>query len=95
MHKASPAGLRSIPLVGSKLVDLGVLELAGRNTVLEKNVKLAERAVLGLGKAEEGPDDADDARTEPEVAGLRAPVPSGRVEHIRIEDSNNDTADVV
>lgn len=54
--------------VAAEDVDVGALELAGRDPVLEEDVELAVGAALGLGKTEVDPDNAEEAGTGPEEA---------------------------
>lgn len=81
--------------VGGEHVDLGRGELASRYLLLEEDVEGTVGSVLGLGEAEEGPDDAEEAGTSPEESRLRSPVPLGGVEHAGREDVGDDTANVV
>lgn len=54
--------------VAAEDVDVGALELAGGNLVLEENVELAVGAALGLGETEVDPDNAEEAGAGPEEA---------------------------
>ena len=84
-----------VSLGGLELVDLGRLELSGGHSVLEEDVELSVRSSLGLGESEVGPDETEHTGTEPEVSRLGTPVPGGRVEHVRVEDADDDTTQVV
>jgi hypothetical protein len=41
------------------------------------------------------PDDSDDSSDEPNVTGLGLEVPSGTVEHVRVDDVDDETSNVV
>lgn len=85
----------SVSLRSRELVDNGGLELPSWNSLLEENVKLSVRSTLGLGKSEVSPDETAETSSGPKVTRLGTPVPSGRVEHVRVQDADNDTTDVV
>lgn len=76
-------------------VDFGVGELASTHFLLEQDVQLAVGPALGLWKAEEGPDDAEEAHASPEETGFGTPVPGGRVQHPGGDDVADEAADVV
>jgi hypothetical protein len=60
--------------VGVEAVDNGGAEVARWHLLLEEDVKLGVCAALGLGQAEEGPDEAEEAGACVEVSGLSAPI---------------------
>lgn len=66
--------------LGVEAVDGGSPEVAGRHLLLEEDVELGVGAALGLGKAEEGPDEAEEAGAGVEETSLSAPV-LGDVSH--------------
>lgn len=68
-------------------------ELARRDAFLEQDVQLGERAAAGLGEAEVGVDDAEEADDGPEEAGVILPVPLLGVEHVRGDDAGDDGND--
>ena len=74
-----------------KHVDFGSRELASADALFEQDVELGEGAACRLRKAEEGVYDAAEADAGPEEAGVVAPVPSTRVEHVRREDTTDDS----
>ena len=78
-----------------ELVNNGSLEFSCGNPVLEKDIELAVRSSLRLGETEVGPDNTEKTGSAPEVTRLGSPVPGSRVEHVRVEDTDNDTTNVV
>ena len=68
------AVVRARVAVGVEAVDNGGAEVARWHLLLEENVELGVGAALGLGQAEEGPYEAEEAGTCVEVSGLSAPV---------------------
>jgi hypothetical protein len=78
-----------------ELLDLGGLELPCWNFLLKQDVQLSVRPAFGLGQSEESPDQTDSSGSGPKVTGLGTKVPFGRVQHVRVEDTDNDTTDVV
>lgn len=73
----------------------GGLELSGWNTLLEQQVQLGEGSALGLWQLEPTPDGGEQSEATPEQTGLGLPVPGGRVQHVRHDDGDDDTGDVV
>ena len=76
-------------------VNSGVLEFPGVDLVVEQDVDLAERAVLGLRKTEPTPDDAEKVGSCVEETGLSAPVPGKGRKHARGDRIVEDTSQVV
>ena len=71
------------PVVGARIalgveaVDNGGLEVACGNLLLEEDVEFGVGAALGLGEAEECPEEAEEAGAGVEETSLSAPVLSG------------------
>lgn len=84
-----------VSLSGGELIDPSGLELPGGDSVLEEDIKFTVRSSLGFGESEVGPDETTETSSSPEVTGFRTPVPSGRVEHVRVENTDDDTTQVV
>lgn len=59
---------------GVEAVDSGALEVARGHLLLEEDVEFGIGAALGLGKAEEGPDKAEEAGAGVEETRLSAPI---------------------
>lgn len=57
---------------------------------MEQDVQLFERATFALGKSEEAPDKASQAKTTKEKGRLTSPVGFVSVEHVRHGDSEDD-----
>ena len=53
------------------------------------------KTYLGLGQSEESPDQTDSSGSGPKVTRLGTKVPFGRVQHVWVEDTDNNTTDVV
>ena len=68
------AVIRARVAVGVEAVDNGGAEVARWHLLLEEDVQLGVGAALGLGQAEEGPYEAEEAGACVEVSGLSAPV---------------------
>ena len=85
-HISLRLGIDNRNMLGLVRIDLGVLELASRNFLLKKNIKLTIASSLGLRQSEKGPNEAQKARPKPEEASLCAPVPSSRGQLIIDED---------
>lgn len=60
--------------IGMEAVDNSGSEVAGRDLLLEEDIKLGVGAALGLGQAEESPYEAEEASASVEETGLSAPV---------------------
>ena len=60
---------------------------SGANTPLEQEAQFGKEAVSGLRHTEICVDDAEEAATTPEEAGVVAPVPSRGVEHVWRENA--------
>lgn len=60
--------------LGVETVDSGGLEVTSGYLLLEENVELCVGAALGLGQAEESPDEAEEAGTSVEETSLSTPV---------------------
>jgi len=78
-----------------EFLDLGGLELPCWDLGLEKDVQLSVRTSLGLGQSEESPDQTDGSGGSPEVTGLGSKVPCGRVQHVWVKNTDDDTTNVV
>lgn len=65
-------------------------KVPGRNTLLEQDIKLSIGPSLWLGKAEEGPHEAEEARSSIEETCFGAPIPRARVQHAGSENIAND-----
>ena len=61
------SGVGNTQGVTRELVDNGTLELPRRDFSLEEHVHFTVGPALGLGKAEEGPHEAEEADTSPEL----------------------------
>ena len=68
------AVVRAGVALGVEAVDNGGLELACGNLLLEEDVEFGVGAALGLGEAEEGPDEAEEAGAGVEETSLSAPI---------------------
>lgn len=76
-------------------IDVRTGELSCADLTLEQKVQLGERSASGLRNTEVSVDDAEEADSSPEEAGIVAPVPSSRVQHVRRKDTADDTHDIV
>ena len=74
---------------------MGVLELSGRDLVLEQDVEFTIGAAFGLGQAEEDPDRHEEARAGPEESRIGSPVPCGRSELVIGDDAADNAHGVV
>ena len=70
-------------------------EPASTDMCLEEYVHLSIRPAFWFRKSEECPDCTQSTRRSPEEAGFGAPVPGGRVEHVRSKDICDHAGDVV
>jgi hypothetical protein len=66
--------VRARVAIGVEAVDNGGAEVARWHLLLEEDVELGVGTALGLGQAEEGPYEAEEAGACVEVSGLSAPV---------------------
>jgi hypothetical protein len=75
--EGGPVSFNTATLPEQLTVNSGTAELAGGNLVLEQQVDLAKRSILGLGQSEPTPNEAEEVGAGVEEGGFRAPVPSG------------------
>ena len=78
-----------------KNIDLSAGEISRTDSSFEKQIQLSERATCRFGHAEVGVDDAKEANSRPKEAGVIAPIPLTRVEHVWRQNRANDADDIV
>src|ERR1700761_9308523 len=76
-------------------VNLRLGKVPSGDLSLKEEVQLSKCSSSWLWDAEIGVNDAQKAQPCPEEGGVVAPVPSGRIDHVRRQDVGNDTDDVV
>ena len=69
-------------------------KLSRTNTSLKQQIQLCKRPSCRFRQTEIDIDDAEEAGTSPEEAGIVAPVPGRRIEHIRRENAADYTDNV-
>lgn len=80
---------------GVELINHGILEMPGGDTLLEEDIELSISPALGFRKAEEGPEEAAEASSGVEEASFGTPVPCSRVQHARSENVSDDRGKIV
>lgn len=70
------------------------LELPGRYLSLKENVNFVIGSVLELGKPVVAPHSTSSGERNPEKAGFALPVESTGIDHVRVQDVENETVNL-
>lgn len=80
---------------GIELVDHGAGELPGGDSLFEEDIEFTISPSLGFGETVVSPDDTHDTGDGPDESGFGTQVQLVRVQEVRVDDTDDQTSDVV